>query len=245
MRKITVRAIVTGTTFILRLPRERSKLFSMERRSFLRSRAIVLTLYFLWYDGKVKRLWYYFIYLFLVWGSFRYFVRYLPEAVEELWFKPVIWLVPLCWWNLSLKERVIVFGQKWFLSVTLGLIIAATYFLLFRRFNLTNIQWTWDLAGVGIATAVTEELVFSGFVMGYMEKLKKSRWVSLVTVAVLVMTVRLPILLFVYRLGWKELSGALLLTGATGAINAWIRAETGSAVGSILARMGMNLAILG
>ncbi len=172
-------------------------------------------------------------------------MRYLPEAVEELWFKPVIWLVPLFWWNLSLKERVIVFGRKWFLSVTLGLIMAATYFLLFRRFNLTNIQWTWDLAGVGIATAVTEELVFSGFVMGYMEKLKKSRWVSLVTVAVLVMTVRLPILLFVYRLGWKELSGALLLTGATGAINAWIRAETGSAVGSILARMGMNLAILG
>jgi hypothetical protein len=198
----------------------------------------------LWYDEKVKRLWYYFLYLVLVWGSFRYFID-LPEVVEELWFKPAIWLVPLFWWNLSLPEKVIFFGKRWFSSISLGLTVGIVYFVLLKRFNLENEGWSNDLIGVAIATAITEELVFSGFVMGYLEKIRKARWKDLMTVALMVMVVRLPILIFVYKLGWIELLGALLLVGAMGAINGWIRSTTGSVAGSILARVGMNLAVIG
>jgi len=64
-------------------------------------------------------------------------------------------------------------------------------------------------------------------------------------VGLMVAVIRLPILLFVYELGVGDLIGVVLFSGASGVINAWIRIETGNTTGSILARMGMNLAVLG
>jgi len=60
---------------------------------------------------QLVRLGVYYFYLLLVWGSFRYWIR-LPEVVEELWFKPVIWLLPLYWWRISLKGKPELFSGK-------------------------------------------------------------------------------------------------------------------------------------
>ncbi|EKD52957.1 MAG: hypothetical protein ACD_61C00189G0002 [uncultured bacterium] len=192
----------------------------------------------------MRRLWYYYLYILIVWGSFRYFVR-LPEVIEELWFKPVIWIVPLFWWQLSLKERVKMFGKGGVVSCLLGIGVGLMYFFLIRRFNIEGLGWKTDLLGVVLATAVTEELTFSGFVAGYLEKIQKGKWINLLIVGLMVAVIRLPILLFVYELGVGDLIGVVLFSGASGVINAWIRVETGNVAGSILARMGLNLAVLG
>jgi len=198
-----------------------------------------------WYHLIVRRLWYYYVYLLLFWGSSRYFVR-LPEAIEELWFKPIIWLVPLFWWQLSLKGgRVTIFGKRWSISTLVGFFFGILYFVLIKRFNLSGMKWEVNLIGVALATAVTEELTFSGFIAGYLEKIQKGKWVNLLIVGLMVAVIRLPILLFVYELGVGDLIGVVLFSGASGVINAWIRIETGNTTGSILARMGMNLAVLG
>jgi len=203
----------------------------------------------------VKRLWYYYIYLFLVWGSFRYFIQ-LPVVIEELWFKPVIWLAPLFWWNLSLKDRVEMFSNKrgslmfgklgglWS-SLLFGLGMGVLYYVILRRFNFSNVNLVSDTIGVAIATAVTEELVFSGFVAGYLEKINKGDFINFVLVGMMVAMIRLPIVLFLYRLGLIEFLGVMLIAGASGAVNAWLRVKTGNVTGSILARIGMNLATLG
>jgi membrane protease YdiL (CAAX protease family) len=101
------------------------------------------------------------------------------------------------------------------------------------------------LIGVALATAVTEELTFSGFVTGYLQKIRKGKLFSLAIVGLMAALIRLPILFFVYQASGNEILGVLLVALASGVINAWIRLRSGSVAGSILARLGMNLAALG
>ena len=193
----------------------------------------------------MKRLWYFYLYLILVWGSFRYFIR-LPEVIEELWFKPVLWLVPIFWWNLSLrKEKIVFFGKKWGRSLFLGILFAGIYFVLLRYKDWSSVQFDSNLLGVALATAVTEEMTFSGFVAGYLAKRQSNLWLNLVIVGSMAAVIRLPILFFVYQAGLWEVVGVMLVAMTSGAINAWIRLRSGTVTGSILARLGMNLATLG
>lgn len=184
------------------------------------------------------------MYLILVWGSFRYFVR-LPEVIEELWFKPVLWLVPLFWWNMALKEKIVMFGKKWGESLLWGVGAGIVYYVILRFRDITNINIDANVAGIALATAVTEELVFSGFVAGYLEKLQKNRGINLVIVGLMTALLRLPILWFVYQANGREVLGVILVAMASGVINAWIRVKSGNVSGSVLARFAMNLAALG
>lgn len=202
------------------------------------------TLYMLWYDGGVRRLWNYLIYLILIWGSFRYFVR-LPEVIEELWFKPVLWLVPLFWWNMALKEKIVMFGKEWGKSLVGGVVIGVIYILLLKNRNIWSIQFDINLLGVALATAVTEELTFSGFLAGYLEKIRNGKWTNLLIIGLMTAVIRVPILIFIYSVTGIELIGVMLVVLASGMINAWIRVRTGNVVGSIVARLGLNLAALG
>lgn len=191
----------------------------------------------------MRRLWCYYIYLLVGWGGFRYLVQ-LPEVIDELWFKPLIWLVPLFWWSLALRDRVVMFGKRWTASVALGLVAGIFYYLLIRKLTWSD-GWGVDVWAIAVATAITEEMTFSGFVAGYLDKVRLGKVGNLMIVGTMVAVMRLPILLLVYNLGLAEVLGAFLWAGASGAINAWIRVKTGNVTGSILARLGMNLAVLG
>lgn len=129
-------------------------------------------------------------------------------------------------------------------SVIFGTILGVMYFVLLGGLREKTLAWNGDLMGVGIATAITEELVFSGFVMGYLKSIKRSRMFSLTVIAFMLMIMHLPILFFVYKLSGLAVVGALLLSGAMGVVNAWIRDETEDVSGSILARIGLNLVLL-
>ena len=96
-----------------------------------------------------------------------------------------------------------------------------------------------------MATAVVEELTFSGFVAGYLEKIRKGKIVNYLMVGLMVAVIRLPILFFVYAATGKEILGVMLLAMASGMINSWIRVKSGNVTGSILARIGMSLAAIG
>lgn len=198
----------------------------------------------MWYDKLVKRLWYYYIYLILVWGSFRYFIH-LPEVIEELWFKPILWLTPLFWWNLALKNKVNVFNNKWIETCLWGLGLALLYWVVVRKLNIGLPVLGWEIIGVSMATAITEELTFSGFIMGYLERYAKGNILNAVLVGIMAAVIRLPIIVFVYKLDWISIFGVLLIAGASGMMNAWIRQRTGNVAGSIIARVGLNLALLG
>jgi hypothetical protein len=177
--------------------------------------------------------------LLVVWGSFRYFVD-LPPIIEELWFKPVIWLVPLFWWNVSLKNSVSLFDGSIVKSVIYGSLAAIFYFFitsLWREISSVNL----DLLGIAMVTAVVEELTFSGFLLGYLLR-KKTDWVlSLVLIGFLTALIRIPILLFGYQLEFRQGMPALIFVFSSAMINAYIRLKSKNVTGSVLARTVLNL----
>jgi len=182
------------------------------------------------------RLGVYYVYLLLVWGVFRYWVR-LPEVIEELWFKPIIWLVPLFWWRVSLGGKPKLFNNKWFLSGGLGVLVGIFYFGLFKIMGFAGqMNWGLNLLGIALVTAVVEELTFSGFVLGLMD--------NLVMVGLMVVGVHLPINIFVYGVGGRELLGVVVWLFSVAVINGWIRQKTGNVTGSIIARFMLMLAVL-
>jgi membrane protease YdiL (CAAX protease family) len=167
-------------------------------------------------------------------------------VIEELWFKPVVWLVPIFWWNLALKEKIVMFGKEWFKSVVWGVVVGFLYFAILKYRTLGNFQFDINMLSIALATAMVEELTFSGFVAGYLEKMrKKNKWVNLVIVGLMTAVIRLPILLFVYQAGLGEILGVVLIAFTSGMINAWIRVRTGNVAGSVVARLGMNMVALG
>lgn len=193
----------------------------------------------------MKRLFYYFLYLFVVWGSFRYFVR-LPDVIEELWFKPVIWLTPLFWWSLSFRgaNRIKMFEGNIFFSFLLGLGVGLFYFAMLRSFDFSDMVFTSSVVAIVIATAVTEEMTFSGFVVEYLSKTKNSRWLNLLIVSVASAILRLPILVFMYKVGVLEIFGVTMFVAGSAMINAWIRVYTKNVLGSVVARVAIGLATL-
>lgn len=181
----------------------------------------------------------------MIWGSFRYFIH-LPDVIEELWFKPMLWLVPIFWWNLALRNKKIeMFGNKWVETCLWGLGMALIYWLVVRRLNFGIPAVTLDVVGIAIATAITEEMTFSGFIMGYLERYAKGEFMNAIITGAMAAVVRLPILIFVYHLAPVAIFGVVLLAWASVMMNSWIRQKTGNVLGSIVARVGLNIALLG
>lgn len=185
----------------------------------------------------MKRYLYYLLYLLFVWGSFRYFVR-LPEVIEELWFKPVIWLLPVFLLN-SLYDRVKFFEKNNTTSFLVGLLIGLFYLAILGVGGRT---WGFDLNwfGVVFAVSIVEELTFSGYWARYLEK-KSDTYKAIALVGLGVLVVRLPIWFGVFGLNYVSLIGAALFSFGFGVVHAWLRLKTSSVLGSLVARVCMML----
>lgn len=190
----------------------------------------------------MKKLLVYIVYLLIFWGSFRYFFDF-ADVVEELWFKPVIWLVPLFWWNASLKQRVTFFEGSILKSSLYGLLAGCFYWLATLNFGASE-PLGFDLIGVAVATAVVEEMAFSGFVLGYMLKNKVDVNNALFLNSLFVAICRLPVLLFVQQMSFLNLVFVLSFVFASALINGLVRQKSGSVVGSVVARIALNVSLL-
>ena len=194
---------------------------------------------------QLVRLGVYYFYLLLVWGSFRYWIR-LPEVVEELWFKPVIWLLPLYWWRISLKGKPELFSGKWLVSGGWGVAVGVLYFVLLKVLGAVGqTGWNLDLLGIALVTAIVEELTFSGLVLGVLDWVRGKKGLNLIVVGLMVVGVHLPINIFVFGLRGRELVGVLLWLFSVAVINGGLRQKTGNVVGSIVARFGLMFSVLG
>ncbi len=192
----------------------------------------------------MKKILLYVLYLLVVWGGFRYFFNF-PGAIEELWIKPVIWLIPLFWWNIYLKkERVLFFEGGAVKSLLMGGFVGMFYWLIVRQ-SASLPSMNLDLLGVALATSIVEELAFSGFVLGYLQKKGAfSKNMLVFVLGGLVALSRLPILLFDYKLPFAQIMYVCLFVFAASMINGLIRLKSGNVIGSIVARFALNIATL-
>lgn len=191
-----------------------------------------------------RRLLVYYLYLFSAWSLFRYFVR-LPEVIEELWFKPVIWLTPLFWWRLSqpLKWNIFEKNDRWVFLLGAG--VGGILFLMVKA---VTGEWTlkggFDGVGISLTTAVVEELTFAGILLTVVGTLvKKELWAAGFT-ALLFALIHLPVGYLVYNLGLVQLGGVILINLFLSYVANLVRLRTKNVLGAVLIHWGFLLALI-
>lgn len=191
-----------------------------------------------------------YVFLFLIWGLYRFLFR-LPEEIEEIVLKPLIWLGPLFWLLFKEKENLASVGwrfQGFFKSLFWGVVLGIIFALLGFLTHLVKYQ---GISFVGLAslatpslflgalalsliTAVSEETVFRGYFFNRLwQVLKNEGWANLLSSFGWVL-IHLPITLFVFHYNLTQILIFLFLSFLYGVGAAFLFARTGTIVAPVL-----------
>lgn len=161
-------------------------------------------------DRNLRMVMVYFLYLFSAWSVFRYFVR-LPEIVEELWFKPVLFLVPLFFIYMSKGEKPKLWRGNIFSSLVLGLIAGVILRVVFYMTLKQGLNLNLEKTMVAVLIATVEQVTFAGLVLVLVRKsVKNSVWASII-VAIMYGLIHIPILWLTQDLWINTILGVFLL----------------------------------
>lgn len=186
-------------------------------------------------------------YLLVVWGFYRFLFK-LPEEVEELFIKPIFWLLPVVY--LVRKERVglgslgittrNLFPAVYF-ALALGAVFAieavAINFVKYGGLNFgANIgeKMLFTSLGLSLATAISEEISFRGFIFNRVWFALENEWLANTITSLFWALVHVPITIFVWKLSLSATLTYLFLTTIFGIGSAFVFARTRNVVSSIL-----------
>lgn len=185
-------------------------------------------------------------YLLIVWGFYRFLFK-LPDEVEELVVKPLIWLLPVFY--LLKKEK----GTLESLGITLKNLFPAVYFALglgaifvieaviinFVKYKGLNFganigQGTlFTSLGLSFATAVSEEVSFRGYLFNRVWWALKNEWLANMATSLVWALIHVPVAFFVWKLSISAALIYLFLTTLFGIGSAFIFARTRNIFSSI------------
>lgn len=185
-------------------------------------------------------------YLLIGWGFYRLIFR-LPEELEELIIKPIVWLVPILF--LLRKEglgaaSIGITFKNLFPSIYFALGLGAIFvmealvlnYLKYGGLNFAaNIGDKILLASLGIsfATAISEEIAFRGYIFSRVWSSTGNEWLANFSTNAVWVLIHVPWLLFVQRLTGGPFLVNLIVTGAFGVGSAFIFARTRNILSSI------------
>ena len=198
-------------------------------------------------DAAIKNATVFAAYLLIVWGFYRLIVK-LPDEIEELILKPIIWLVPLVF--LLKKEKMGISS----LGITLKNLFPAVYFSLglgaifaleavvlnYTKYGnfvfAANIGEKFILSSIGLsfATAFSEEIAFRGYIFNRVWKALGNEWVANLATSVAWVLIHVPVAIFVWKLNFSATAIYLLLTTLFGIGSAFVFARTKNIFSSIL-----------
>jgi len=195
----------------------------------------------------VKHVTIYSVYLILIWVFYRFLFK-LPDQIEELIIKPIVWLVPIFWFTAKEKFNLSSLGITFknlfpaiYLSLGLGAIFVLeaifSNFMKYGHFNFgANIGSAPILVSLGLsfATAFSEETAFRGYIFGRLWGVLKDEWSANLVTTILWTLVHIPIAFFVWKLNLAAGILYLILTAAFGMGSAFIFGRTRNIFGSIL-----------
>ncbi len=186
-------------------------------------------------------------YLLIVWGLYRFLFK-LPDDVEELVVKPILWLLPVFYFLAKEKSRISSLGitiKNLFPAVyfSLGLgaffVIEAIFinFVKYKGFdfsaNLGNTPFLTSL-GLSFVTAVVEEITFRGFIFNRVWHALGGEWTANILTSLTWGLVHVPVTFFVWKLDASSAVTYLLLTSIFGIGSAFVFARTRNVLSSIL-----------
>lgn len=189
-----------------------------------------------------------FAYLLIVWGFYRFMAFKLPEEIEEVIIKPLVWLIPVAYFLKKEKEGLSSVGvttknllPSIYLALILGVIFTIEAFALnyvkYGGFNFgANIGEDALLVALGISTitAVSEEITFRGYIFDRLWFVIDSELKANLISSFLWGLIHLPISIFWLGLGPTEVLGYFMLTTVFGIGAAFIYARTKNIVAPIL-----------
>ena len=166
----------------------------------------------------------YFVYLVVVWSFYRMDFKF-SDTLEELYIKPVIWLLPFLYIIPKGKLKAADFGltlknlfPSLYLSVALGVGFAVLAFISnIVKHGGVNFQANIGTMFIGSAlalsfvTAFTEELVFRGYLLNAFVR-KYPQEISVVATTTLWTLVHAPISYFVWKMTGLQIAVYLGLT---------------------------------
>jgi len=198
-------------------------------------------------DTAIKNATVFAAYLLVVWGFYRLLFK-LPDEVEELVLKPIIWLLPLVFLLKKEKMRISSLGitlKNLFPAVYFSLGLGAIFALEAVVVNYTkygnfvfaaNIGEKFILSSIGLsfATAFSEEIAFRGYIFNRVWKALGNEWVANLTTSAAWGLIHVPVAVFVFKLDFPAAVVYLLLTTLFGIGSAFVFARTKNVFGSIL-----------
>ncbi len=186
-------------------------------------------------------------YVLVVWGFYRCLFK-LPEEIEEVIVKPLLWLVPV--FILLRKEKlglssIGITSKKLFPSIyfsfALGIVFAIEGFFI-NIIKYKGIDFSANIGNtplllallISFITAISEELTFRGYIFGRIwGALKSEFWANLIT-SVIWALVHIPVAVFWWELNLLGTLGLLVLTTIFGVASAIVYARTKNILASVL-----------
>lgn len=162
----------------------------------------------------LRRVFGYFCFLLLFWGLYR-LIFILPENVDEIFLKPIIWLGSLFWIVRKTEKKPFsslgFSGKNLFKSLYLGLGLGVFFALegilvnliKYGELNLPPVAYSgWAFISaflVSFLTGFSEEIVFRGFIFNRLWQVWKKEWHANLVTSILFVLIHLPITIFVFH----------------------------------------------
>ena len=203
-----------------------------------------------------------YVYLLIVWGFYRVLFRF-PVEIEELVLKPIVFVLPVLYLvskeKKAWKARLSSLGILWknsFSALAFGLSLGVFYLFVgrlgqFFRFGTlasnpygTPLEQPMLVVILAFATAISEELVFMGYLLPRLQRVWKSEWRSTTVIAILFALIHVPILVFAYRFSGSLVLGQFLLTFVLGFGNGVLMLRLKNLVAPVFSHALWGMAIL-
>lgn len=189
-----------------------------------------------------------YVFVFLVWGFYRFLFRF-PEVIEEVIFKPLLWLGPAFYLLYREKKGLASVGwtsQNLLPSLVWGLGLGTffalegilTYGLKSGNFSFIGFNFSTEIFvltfALSLATAISEETVFRGFIFNRLWFLLKDEYRANFISSVGWSLVHLPITIFVFQFSFLQIMAYTVLTFAFGVGSSFVFARTKNIIACIL-----------
>ncbi len=197
-------------------------------------------------EGFLKNATILFTFILLFWGFYRLIFK-LPDEVEELVIKPIIWIVPVLILTHREKNNLESIGITFknlfpavYASLALGSLFAiegvVVNHLKYGCLNFKANLGTGDILlslGISFATAISEEIVFRGYIFTRVWQALNSEWKANLITSIGWTVIHVPITIFVNKLPPLQAGVYLFLTFIFGVGSAILYGRTKNITSSI------------
>lgn len=187
-------------------------------------------------------------YLLIVWGFYRFLFQ-LPENLEELVIKPIVWLLPVLYLVRKEKANLESVGLTFknlfpaaYFALGLGLFFVLEALLINYVKYGGNFNFNANIGalplltsfGISFATAFSEEVAFRGYIFSRIWAALKNEWAANILTSVFWALIHTPITIFVWKLDFVSAVVYLILTTIFGIGSAFVYGRTKNVFSSIL-----------